>query len=184
MEDSEIIILFFERSEQAISELSKKYGGMCRRVAYNILKSDDDAAECVNDALLGAWNSIPPARPDPLGTYVCRITRNLSLKRARDNGAKKRRGEYGVSFDELEDCVPAPDDVGAELDGKELADAINVFLDKLDHESRVMFVRRYWFMDPVKRIAETFHISEKHATTKLYRTKLKLREFLSKKGFI
>ncbi len=70
MEDGEILALFEARSERALEELSGKYGKLCGQVAENILKNRSDAEECVNDALLASWNTIPPQRPDPLKTYV------------------------------------------------------------------------------------------------------------------
>ena len=107
MEDQQIIRLFFERSEQAITELSRKYGALCFQIADNILDDPQDAEECVNDAWLGAWNSIPPQRPDPLRAYICRIVRNLSLKKLRANSALKRSSRFEVSLSELEDCISA-----------------------------------------------------------------------------
>ncbi|NLE14203.1 MAG: hypothetical protein GX628_11070 [Clostridiales bacterium] len=104
MDDSKIIELFFERSEQAIIELSKKYGSICDRVAYNILNNRSDAEECVNDAYLAVWNAIPPQRPDPLLSYVCRIVRNLALKKYHANTALKRNSMYDVCLDEIVDC--------------------------------------------------------------------------------
>ena len=94
LEDSEIIGLFFERSEQAIVELDLKYGAAVRRTVLNILGSPEDAEECVNDAYLGVWNSIPPQRPNSLAGYVYRITRNLAIKRFHSNTAKKRNGSF------------------------------------------------------------------------------------------
>ena len=98
MDDKQIIHLFFERSEQAITELSKKYGSLCFQVADNILNDPQDAEECVNDAYLGAWNSIPPQSPDPLRAYICRIVRNRSLKKLRANTAIKRGSQFEVSL--------------------------------------------------------------------------------------
>ena len=106
MDDKQIIRLFFERSEQAITELSQKYGDLCMKIARSILNDHQDAEECVNDAYLGAWNSIPPQSPDPLRSYICRIVRNRSLKKLRTNSAIKRGSQFEVSLSELEDCIP------------------------------------------------------------------------------
>ena len=100
MDDSKIIELFYERSEQAIIELSKKYGTVCTKVAKNILNDVRDTEECVNDAYLGAWNTIPPQRPNPLLSYVCRIVRNLAIKKYHANTAVKRNSIYDVALDE------------------------------------------------------------------------------------
>lgn len=127
MEDQQIIRLFFERSEQAITELSRKYGALCFQIADNILDDPQDAEECVNDAWLGAWNSIPPQRPDPLRAYVCRIVRNLSLKKLRANSALKRSSRFEVSLSELEDCISAHS-LDEQLAAGELSAQINAFL--------------------------------------------------------
>ena len=111
MEDNNIIDLFFDRSEQAIRELDKKYGKVCHSLSYNILNSRQDAEECVNDAYLGTWNAIPPARPNPLLAFLCKIVRNLSLMRYHTNKAIKRGGSYTVALEELEDCLASPNTV-------------------------------------------------------------------------
>ena len=102
MEDKRIIDLFFARSELAIEALAAKYGALCSRIAENILGDSMDAEECVNDAYLGVWNSVPPQRPDPLRSFLCRIVRNLSISRYHANTAKKRNSSYDVALEELE----------------------------------------------------------------------------------
>ena len=102
MEDEKIIELFFDRSEQAIKEVDSKYGRTCHNISFNILHNELDAEECVNDAYLGAWNTIPPARPNPLLTFLCKIVRNISLKRYELNTAIKRNSTYDIAMDELE----------------------------------------------------------------------------------
>ena len=119
LDDSKIIELFFERSEQAIIELSKKYGTICTKVACNILNNKQDAEECVNDAYLGVWNTIPPQRPDSFIGYVCRIVRNLAIKRYHFNTAVKRNSIYDVALDELEECISGKLSVEEQLEGKE-----------------------------------------------------------------
>ncbi|WP_099467568.1 RNA polymerase sigma factor [Konateibacter massiliensis] len=184
MEDSQIIALFFERSEQAIVELSNKYGKVCRRVSLNILKNTLDAEECVNDAYLGVWNNIPPQKPDPLLAYVCRIVRNLSIKRYYSNTALKRNSHYDIAFEELEDCIPSQNNVDEDYNVKELAKIINDFLSTLDKDNRVMFVRRYWFSDSLNELAKTFGITEHNASVRLSRIRGKLKKYLIKRGVI
>lgn len=184
MEDEQIIYLFFERSEQAIAELSKKYGSVCRRVSQNILNNPSDAEECVNDAYLGAWNSIPPQKPHPLLTYLCRIVRNLSIKKYHENTAVKRNSNYDVALEELEDCLSAPNSVEDDCTARELSETINRFLDTLDHDNRVMFVRRYWFFDSLPEIAAMFGISSHNVSVRLFRTREKLRSYLEKEGVL
>lgn len=115
MEDRLIIELFFERSEQGITELSKKYGTLCRSLSNQILRNAQDAEECVNDAFLAAWNTIPPARPDPLSAYICRITRNISLKKYHSLTAQKRNSRYDIILEEVSELLTAKDSVEDEL---------------------------------------------------------------------
>lgn len=182
MDDSQIIDLFFERSEQAINELSKKYGRVCKKVSQNILNNALDAEECVNDAYLGTWNSIPPQRPNPLLTYVCRIVRNLSIKKYHANTAIKRNSYYDIALEELEDCLPSSNTTDKEFDAKELAKIIDDFLDTLDRDNRVMFVRRYWFSDSLSEIAKMFGITEHNASVRLSRIREKMKKYLIKEG--
>lgn len=149
LDDSKIIDLFYERSEQAIIELSQKYGSVCTKVANNILNDVRDTEECVNDAYLGAWNTIPPQRPNPLLSYVCRIVRNLAIKKYHANTAAKRNSIYDVALDELENCFPASTSVEDEFNAGEVARSIDRFLETLDKENRIMFVRRYWHSDSI-----------------------------------
>ncbi len=182
MEDSRIIELFFERSEQAIAELSEKYGAVCRRVARNVLGDEADAEECVSDAYLAFWNAVPPERPDPLLSYLCRIVRNLALKRRDENTAKKRNGSFDVALDEIADCLPSALTVEDEAAANETARLINAFLATLDVNNRVMFVRRYWFGDPLCDIAALFDKSEHYVSVRLSRVRKALKEYLQKEG--
>lgn len=182
MDDKEIIKLFQARSEQAIAELSKKYGAICARIAENILKNDMDAEECVSDAYLGVWNTVPPREPDPLFPYVCRIVRNLSIKKYRANTATKRNSYYDAALDELENCIASGQTIESELSAKELSGLIDTFLGSLDKVSRVIFVRRYWYSDPVSDIAERMHMSSNNVSVRLSRTRTKLKDYLKKEG--
>lgn len=128
MEDSEIIRLFFERSEQAVGELDKKYGAAVATTAANILHDRLDVEECVNDTYLGVWNSIPPQQPSPLVSYVCRIARNLAVSRLRSNAAVKRNSNFDLVLEELEDFIPSDADVETDYAYKELLEVIDRFL--------------------------------------------------------
>lgn len=183
MTDSNIIELFFERSEQAIVELSTKYGAVCKKVAGNILGNDLDAEECVNDAYLGVWNTIPPQKPDPLLTYFSRIVRNLSIARYHANSAIKRNSYYDAALDELEDCLASTEDIEAELSAKELTVLLDTFLDALDQTDRIMFVRRYWYADSICDISQMFQMSRNNVSVRLLRTREKLRNYLKKEGY-
>lgn len=177
MDDKQIIRLFFERSEQAITELSQKYGALCLQLADNILNDHQAAEECVNDAYLGAWNSIPPQTPDPLRAYICRIVRNHSLKKLRANTALKRGSQFEVSLSELEDCISGSS-LDEQLAVSELTAQINAFLSALPRDDRVMFVKRYWFSESLSEIADTFAITENNASVRLSRIRGKLHQHL------
>ena len=178
MHDENIIQLFFERSEQAIGELDKKYGRVCHSVAHNILNNRQDAEECVNDAYLGTWNAIPPERPNPLLAFVCKIVRNLSLKRYEQNTAVKRNSRYDVAMEELEGCLASSVTVEEEIEARELTEIIQSFLDSLTKENRVIFLRRYWFSDSYADIARQVGISEKNVSVRLTRLRKDLRKYL------
>ena len=184
MTDEEIIDLFFERSEQAISELAEKHGRAVNRVAFNILGDPEDAKECVNDTWLGAWNSIPPHRPSPLRTYVCRIARNLATKRYHANFAQKRNSLYDAALDELAECIPDRSTVEDSIDAKELARIIDGFLDTLSYKDKFLFMRRYWFADSLADAAKMAGMSYSAAAVRLHRVKEKLKKLLLKEGVL
>ena len=184
MEDSKIISLFFERSEQAIEALDRKYGSAIRKTAANFLKDRLDVEECVNDTYLRAWSTIPPQAPNPLASYVCRIARNMAVNRYHSNKAEKRNGEYDLVLDEIEECIPSGMSVEAELDAKELGAAINRFLQGLSSEDRFLFVRRYWYADSVRELAAMTHGSPNRISVRLFRLREKLRNNLMKEGLL
>lgn len=146
MEDSKIIELFHERSEQAIVELSEKYGTVCTRIAKNILNNELDAEECVNDAYFGAWNTIPPQSPNPLQTYICRIVRNLSIKKYHKNTAIKRNSYYDVALDELENFMPSRKTVEDEMLVKELTKREVEFLHFPKCCEKILLLWRFRFL--------------------------------------
>ena len=180
MDDKQIIRLFFERSEQAITELYQKYGDLCMKIARSILNDHQDAEECVNDAYLGAWNSIPPQSPDPLRSYICRIVRNRSLKKLRTNSAIKRGSQFEVSLSELEDCIP-DSSMDEQLSISELSAQINAFLAALPKDDRLMFVKRYWFSESISELADAFGITENNVSVRLSRIRGKLHQYLNRK---
>ena len=173
--------MFNERSEQAVFELSEKYGELCRKIALNILGDEQDAEECVNEVWLAAWNTIPPQKPDPLRAYICRIARNVALKRYRANTAAKRNSVFDVSFEELEDCIPAHR-AEAVFEAEGLPEAIDRFLETLDPVNRAIFMRRYWLSDSITDIAETFGLTKHNVSVRLSRTRSKMRRYLEKEG--
>ena len=178
IDDEKIIEMFFERSEQGIRELDIKYGKICRSLSYNIVNNRQDAEECVNDAYLGAWNAIPPVRPNPLLSYIVKIVRNISLKIYWRKEAAKRSGHYTIALEEIEGCIADQKTVEDEIEARELARIIEEFLDTLTLENRVIFMRRYWFADSYKDIAEFVGLSEKNISVRLTRIREKMKQYL------
>lgn len=177
MEDEAIVALFWRRSPQAIEELDKKYGRLCRKLANNIVNSREDAEECVNDAYLGVWNAIPPARPHPLRAYLVKVVRNVAWKVCERRQAAKRSG-CTVALEELEGCLTDGKTVEDEVEARELAQLIEAFLDTLTAKERVIFMRRYGFLDSYGEIARRVGISEKNVSVRLSRMRRKLRDYL------
>ena len=178
IDDEKIIELFFERSEQGIRELDIKYGKVCHNLSYHIVGSRQDAEECVNDAYLGAWNAIPPARPNPLLSYLVKIVRNISLKIYWRKEAAKRSSHYTIALEEIEACIAAPNTVEAEIEARELARIIEAFLDTLTVKERVIFMRRYAYADTYADIAKRVGISEKNVSVRLTLIRQKMKQFL------
>ena len=156
MEDSQIIELYWQRSESAIAETAKKYGKLCRHIAMNIVGNLSDAEECENDTYVSTWNSIPPTRPNVFSAFLTKIARNIALNRYEYNKAAKRNNEFDLVLDE--------------------------FLGQLPKEKRVMFVRRYWYSDTVKDISKRLQISESKVKTTLFRVRNELQDFLTARG--
>ena len=182
MEDAQIIELFFARDQRAITELDARYGSVCRKLSCQILRDPLDAEECVNDAYLGTWNAIPPARPDPLLAFLCKIVCNLSIKRYHANTAVKRNSLYDVALSEVERDVMAAETAEDEAETKALARLIEAFLDSLSAENRVIFLRRYWFSDSYEEIARRVGLTEKNVSVRLTRLRRQLKEHLVREG--
>lgn len=176
--DEEIIDLFFERSEQVIRELDIKYGKICHNLSYNIVNSRRDAEECVNDAYLGAWNAIPPTRPEPLLSYIVKIVRNVSLKIYYRKEAAKRNSTYTVAMQEIEACIADQKTVEDEVEARELARIIESFLDTLTTKERIIFMRRYAYIDTYADIAKRMGISEKNVSVQLSLIRQKMKQYL------
>lgn len=184
MEDARIVDLYWERSENAISETSTKYGKYCYSIAYGILTNAEDADESVNDTYLDAWNAMPPHRPSILSTFLGKITRRLSIDKWRIHSAGKRGGgELPLVLDELQDCIASSTDLEEGVEQRELIDAINGFLSRLPINQRDVFVSRYWFISPVRKIAQKFDMSESNVKTMLFRTRQKLFVYLREEGY-
>lgn len=183
MNDSKIIDLFLARREQAIQEAQREYGRLCFRIAENMLNNPQDAEECVSDAMLAAWNQIPPDQPENLSAYLCKITKNLALKRLEYDGAQKRGSRRSLSLEELADVVSGRDDVGEALEAKELGEAITRFLRGQPERDRLLFIRRYWYFDDLSDLAKQTGLSEKKLSGILFRVRRRLKAWLKKEGY-
>lgn len=182
MEDHKIIELFFDRSEKAITATARKYGKLCRSIALRIVGNYQDAEECENDTYEAAWNAIPPTRPEYFSAYLGRLTRNIALDRYAYNTAAKRNQEFSVVLGELEDCLPAVENVESEYEAGWVAGIISDFLRTIDSESRIAFLRRYWYGDSLKEISKKLGGSEGKIKSELYRTRQKLKGYLEERG--
>lgn len=183
MDDHAIIELFYSRSETAIHETSQKYGNYCSRIAMNILANKEDSEECVSDTYFKTWNAIPPQRPKVLRSFLGRITRNLSLNRYKEKRRQKRGGdEVDLLLSELEGCVSSDHTVETELERGRIAGTINKFLYSIEIEHRVIFIRRYWYVDSISSIAKRLGVSESKVKSVLFRTRNRLRAYLEKEG--
>lgn len=181
MDDLMIIELYFARDEKAITETDIKYGRLCFTVAINILGNDEDSDECVNDTYLSVWNKIPPTRPNNFMAFICKITRNLSIKRLDYNKARKRSPKSIVSFSELEDVLP-DNHIAPDVENAEIGKLISGFLNREKPDSRAVFIRKYWFFDSVSDIAARYSFSESKVKNMLYHSRKKLRDYLRKEG--
>ena len=180
--DAEIVELYHARSEEAIAESDRKYGKACYRIAYNILYSHEDAEECVNDTWIRAWNAIPPERPGSLGAWLSAVTRRLALSRYQYKTAAKRQRGVETSLEELSECVP--DGSITLADEVTIRNAINGFLASLTPSVRMVFMRKYWYMDSVEDIAKAMGMTESAVKVCLHRTRKKFRAWLDKEGIV
>ena len=180
MDDEKIIDLYWQRSESAIEFTVEKYGKYAYSIAYRILGNKEDGDECVNDAYIKVWNSIPPQRPGSLSAFLGAVTRNLSLDRYRANHAAKRGGgQAGIALDEL--ALAVPENCGLD-EGLALTEALNRFLAELSPQTRKVFMRRYWYFDSVKEIAQRYGLSEGGVKMQLTRTRHALKKYLEREG--
>ncbi|MBQ2865526.1 MAG: sigma-70 family RNA polymerase sigma factor [Clostridia bacterium] len=181
MDDLRIIELYFKRDEQAIKETDAKYGKLCRSIAYNILNNHEDSEECVNDTYVGVWNAIPPIKPNNFMSFVCKIARNLSLKRLEFMKREKRSPDVLVSLDDLASVLP-DDRYAPDVSDEDVGKLISRFLRMQKEDVRSVFVRKYYFFDSVADIAVRFGFTESKVKNMMFCTRNKLRDYLIKEG--
>lgn len=180
MDDLQIIDMFWKRKEGAIEAVIQKYRGYCRTIAWNVLNSEEDCEECLNDTWLAAWNCIPPQRPRSLSTFLGRITRNLAIDRLRKKCAFKRADTH---LADLSEELGGLSDSLAELyeqkvQAQELSELVNRFIERLSEADRDIFIRRYWYLDRIEAIAARHRISQSRVKSSLHRSRKKLGRML------
>lgn len=185
MNDERIIALFFDRSEEAISATAEKYGAYCMTISKNILSNPLDSEENVNDTYMQLWRSIPPERPKILSAYIAKIARNLALNRIEAANTQKRgMGEFSISLDEMSECTPSNVSVENSAEVKELSRAISEFLRTEKEDARKMFVCRCFYADSISDIAQRFSCGESKVKSSLMRTRVRLKRYLEKGGYL
>lgn len=185
MTDEMIIQLFWDRREEAIKETEKRYGAYCFKVAQSVLQNKEDSEECMNDALLQAWNMIPPTRPAHLNFFLAKIVRNLAISKYRRKYAKKRgQGEVAIVLDELEECIAGQSDIESYFEMAELQKCVNAFVRELPEKEGNVFIARYFYMYSTREIAKKYHITENHVRVMLSRMRDRLRKWLQKEGYV
>ena len=185
MQDKEIVKLYLSRDESAVTETQNKYDRYLTKIAYNILQDLEDCKESVNDTYLAAWNSIPPQKPAVLSTYLGKLTRRISISLFRRKNADKRQGgEFALSFSEMEDVMEGNMEPEKEMEAQILGELLNKFLRSLKPDERRTFIGRYYYMDSLKEVAAYCGMREGKAKTMLFRTRVKLKEYLREEGFM
>ena len=182
MDDEKIVDQLWNGSEQGIHGLNRKYGRLMESIARNILRSEEDAREIVNDALLQIWDAIPPARPADLMAYAAKATRNLAINRLKFNQRQKRGGNADVLLSELEECLPDKVDITTSMEARETVEQINTFLYLQPSTARNLFIRRYFFGEGVEQLARDFDLTRQQVSDRLYQTRKKLKAYLIKEG--
>lgn len=185
MKDEEMVGLYWMRSEDAVAATAEKYGNYCYSIAFSILHNAEDAEECVNDAYLAAWNSIPPHRPERVAAFLGKITRNVSLNRWKQYNAQKRgEGQTELALSELEECIPAKTGIEQAVEDELLTRSIEKFLYSQPKLKRNLFIRRYWYISSIQELADEYGMSESKAKSLLFRMRKKLKHHLAKEDII
>lgn len=184
MNDNEIVELYLSRNEDAINQTAQKYGSRLRNIANSILNDRETAKECENDAYLETWELIPPHEPrDYLFAFVGRIVRHIALNVCKKNSRQKRYAMYCELTQEMQECIPANDDIEAEMEAKYLSSLIDEFLETCTEEQQNVFVRRYWYFDSVSKIAQIYGFSQSKVKTMLFRMRSDLKKHLEDGGY-
>ena len=182
MTDTDIIDMYFARDQRAVEETQKRYGGYCYSIAQRMLDNKEDSEECVNDAYLKLWETIPSMTPKNLGAYLGRIVRNLSLNRLRHKKEMKRDCSVMVRLSELEDCIPSTDDMERVIDKKHLNELIVRWLSGEEKLNRQIFIRRYWYGSTYEELEQHYGMSKKKLMDRVYHLRKRLKTYLEQEG--
>jgi RNA polymerase sigma-70 factor (ECF subfamily) len=184
MDDTNIIALYWERNERAIAETDFKYSRYLFSIAYNIVHDKQDCEECLNDTYIGAWNAMPPSKPNVLKAFLTTITRRIAIKRYHSNTRQSRiPSEMTVSLSELEDFIAGDGDVDADFDADRLGHIISEFVHSLSDRRQFIFISRYYVSEPVNTIARDLHLSRSMVNKELASIRKTLKEKLEKEGY-
>ena len=185
IDDKRILLMLNNRDEQALTVIAEQYGALCRSVARDILGNEQDAEECLNDALLQIWNAVPPAQPENLCAYLMKTVRNHALNRHKaEHRTKRGSGRHTAALDELAELLPASDNVHTALEERELLTAITRFLQTLPAKKRALFIQRYWGFTSFSDLADAFGMSENNVQVTLSHIRTKLKAYLRKEGLL
>ena len=182
MNDKEIVDALYRGEKAALNHVAERYRRLYTSILRQVLNNESDVEECANDCLLAVWDSIPPTRPDNLGAYVCKIARRIGINRYHHNTREKRGQGYTVLLSELEEAIPDEEDCFASVECPSLGETISRFLTGIDRTSRILFVRRYFYMESVKSLAERFYLRENAVSARLHRTRRRLKAYLEKES--
>lgn len=183
MEDEKILALFWGRDESALEELERKYAGVCHAIARNLLPNSEDAEECVNETFFQVWNKIPPERPEKLKPWLGKLVRNNAIKLYQKSHAQKRDAAMTQTIHELEEMLPSSGNLEKDIEAAELGEQISKWLITLPQNDRVLFVRRYWYGIPLKKLARETGVSANALAQKMYRLRVSLKTYLEQEDF-
>jgi len=184
LDDKGIIDLYFARDEKAISESMKSYNDRLFRFALRFLSDPRDAEECVNDAYVRAWDTIPPNRPNNLFAYLAALCRNAALDVIKKNSAQKRSAQLVELTQEMNECIPDRNNI-TEEQSEEFSKCINEYLATLPKDKRAVFLGRYWYNESISDIAKRTGFSQSKVKTMLHRMREDLRKYIKgKEGII
>lgn len=182
MEDEKIIELLHDRNELGLAYTAEKYDPLYRSVLHRVLTDKQDVNECANDVLMSVWNTVPPNWPVHFPAYICRIAHRIGINRFKFNTRQKRNSDCTVLLSELEGCIPARSRAEDRHEAKQLQQVVNTFLQKLDPQTRVLFIRRYFFMESVQELADRYAVTANFVAVRLHRARTALRKLLEKEG--